>query len=217
MKSNPEAFRMSLYGDDLEDVCYHLQAGADANQLFFNGSTPLLEAQTYELAEALIEHGASVHAEDRLGRTVMHHLAYADHPARMALLFHRMNAPVEERDGDGRTPLLMVLAENQTLPEAAMALLSLGADPFARDAQGNNALHCWAMGRANARVGNWLINEGVDPAARNKLGQTTTDVLIDEGHGDKIEAISMLGSCFDRGELELSTPQAAAASRARRV
>lgn len=217
MKPSPDALRMAIYGDDLEDVCYQLQAGADANQVFPDGSTPLLEAQTYELAAALIEHGASVHAADRLGRTVMHHLAFADHPERMALLFNRMGTPLEERDGDGRTPLLMVLAENQTLPEAAMALLSLGADPYACDAQGNNALHCWAMGRAVARVGNWLINEGVDPAAKNKFGQTANDLLIAEGQGDKIEAIGMLGAVFDRGELDLATPQVAAASRARRI
>src|SRR5687768_11533876 len=109
MKPNPEAFRMALYGDDLEDVCYHLQAGADANQLFVNGSTPLLEAQTYELAAALIEHGASVHAEDHLGRTVLHHLAYADHPDRMAPLFFSLGANLEARDCDGRTPFLMTL------------------------------------------------------------------------------------------------------------
>lgn len=217
MKPNPEAFRMALYGDDLEDVWYHLQAGEDANQVFYNGSTPLLEAQTYELAAALVDHGASVHAEDHYGRTPLHNLAFADHPDRMALLFHGLKANLEARDCDGRTPLLMVLAENQALPDAALALLRLGADPHTRDDQGNNALHCWAMGRACARVGVWLINEDVDPAVKNKLGQTATDLLIDEGHGDKIEAIGLLGATFDRGELELSTPQVAAASQARRV
>lgn len=217
MKADPEALRMALYGDDLEEVCYQLQAGADANQLLPDGSTPLLEAQTFELAATLIEHGASVYAVNRLGRTVMHHLAFADHPDRMALLFRQLGAPLEERDGDGRTPLLMVLAENQALPEAAMALLSLGADPYACDAQGNNALHCWAMGRAVARVGNWLINEGVDPATKNKFGQTANDLLIAEGQGDKIEAIGMLGAVFDRSELELSTPHVATASQARRI
>lgn len=217
MNTYPDAFRMALYGNDLQEICEHLQAGANANQRFPDGSTPLLEAQTYELAKALLECGASVHAVDRLGRTVMHHLAFADHPERMALLFNRMGTPLEERDGDGRTPLLMVLAENQTLPEAAMALLSLGADPYACDAQGNNALHCWAMGRAVARVGNWLINEGVDPAAKNKFGQTANDLLLAEGQGDKIGAIGMLGAVFDRGELELTTPQVAVASRARRI
>ena len=219
MKPNPEDLRMTLYEDnvDLESVCDQLRRGADPNQLFFNGSTPLLEAQTYELAEALIEYGASVHAEDHYGRTPLHNLAYADHPDRMALLFHSLGASLEARDCDGRTPLLMVLAENQAMSDAATALLKLGADPHACDAQGNNALHCWAMGRANVRVGNWLINLDVDPAAKNKLGQTATDLLMEEGHGDKIEAIGMLAATFDRGELEQSTPQVAAARQARRV
>ena len=215
--TNPDAFRMALYGDDLEGVCYQLQAGADANQVFDDGSTPLLEAQTCELAAALIEHGAFVHAEDNYGRTCLHKLAYADHPDRMGLMFHGLKANLEATDCDGRTPLLTVLAENQALPEAAIALLNLGANPHACDAQGNNALHCWAMGRANANVGMLLIKLDVDPAAKNKRGQTVTDLLIDEGHGDKINANGMLGSSLVRCDLELSTPQASADSRARRL
>lgn len=217
MKADPQSLRMALYGDDLEEVCNQLQAGADANQVLPDGSTPLLEAQTYELAAALIEHGASVRAVDRLGRNVFHNLAFADHPDRLAVLFSRLGADLEARDSDGKTPLLMVLAEYQALPEAALTLMVLGANPHARDAQGNNALHCWAAGRANARVGMRILNADVDPAEKNKLGQTAFDILKAEGQCDKIEAIGMLGAIFDRGELELVTPQVAAVSQARRI
>ena len=209
--------QLAMYGDDLHEVCELLLAGADPNQELPGGSTPLLEAQTYELAAALIEHGATVDAVDRSGRTVLHHLAFADHPDRMAQLFHEMGASLEARDGDGRTPLLMVLAELQALPEAHMALLGLGADPFALDAQGNTALHCWAMGRSSANVGDWLLNEGLDPKAQNKFGQTANDLLIAAGEGEKIRAVTMLAAAVDRGELEHSTPQVMTVAHARRI
>jgi len=209
--------QLALYGDDLHEVCELLLAGADPNQELPGGSTPLLEAQTYELAAALIEHGAAVEAVDRSGRTVLHHLAFADHPDRMAQLFHQLGAPLEACDGDGRTPLLMVLAELQALPEAPVALMVLGADTTVHDAQGNGALHCWAMGRAIAEVGNWLIDTGVDPNEKNKFGQTAIDLLLSHGHHNRINAVGMLMAAVSRNHLEQATVSASGPNRSRRL
>ena len=210
-------FQLALYGDDLHEVCELLIGGADPNQELPGGSTPLLEAQTYELAMTLIEHGATVCAADGRGRTVLHHLAYADHPDRMARLFHSLGAPLEARDGDGRTPLLMALAELQALPETPVELLMLGADTAVCDAQGNGALHCWAMGRAIAEVAHWLINAGVDPEATNKFGQTAMDLLLLMGQQEKVKAINVLNAAMARSHLDQATEAASVPNRARRL
>ena len=216
--SADQDLRAAIYSDaDLGEIVWCLQQGADANQPLHHGSTPLLEATTVEVAATLVEFGARIDAEDDYGRGVLHALAYSNEARALANFYQERGANPEVGDVDGRTALLHCLACPQGSKDAPLALLAIGANVRAVDAQGNNALHCWAMGRACARVGVWLINEDVDPAAKNKLGQTATDLLIDEGHGDKIEAIGLLGAAFDRGELELSTPQVAAASQARRV
>lgn len=217
MTGNAIDLQLALYGDNLQEVSELLAAGADPNQELPGGSTPLLEAQTYELAMTLIEHGATVGVVDGRGRTVMHHLAYADHPDRMAQLYYELGAPLEARDGDGRTPLLMVLAELQALPESPVELMVLGADPTVCDAQGNGALHCWATGRATAQVGRWLISAGVDPEATNKFGQTAMDLLLMVGQQDKVSAIGVLSAAMARNHLDQATAAASVPSRARRL
>ncbi len=206
---------MALYGDDLHEVYELLLVGANANQVLPAGSAPLLEAQTYELAALLIEHGASVHCSDGLGRTVMHNLAYADHPERMGRLFYRLGANLEERDGDGRTPLLMVLAEAQALPKAPVVLLLLGADALACDAQGNNALHCWASGRARMEVGERLIALGVDPLERNRLGESVEDILVNHHHDGA--GYELIRSLLQHEELVAATPSVSCSAVVRRL
>lgn len=213
-----EDLRMAIYAEaDLGEILACLDAGADVNLRIHNGSTPLLEAHSLEMALALLEHGADIHAEDDAGRGVFHTLAYTEQPRELAYLYKHWGAYLETRDGDGRTTLLHCLASPQGMKDAALALLDIGADPNAADAQGNTALHCWAMGRANVATGERLIGLGVDPAGCNRFGRSVSDLLEDELHGERIHASQLLLSHFQGIELRYSTAQVALPTSPRRL
>ncbi len=208
------ALLAAIYEDDPGEVRYQLQSGVDPNLALPNESTLLLEAQTFHVASALIEHGARIDACDDRHRTVLHNLVYADHPHEMALLYCQHGADLEARDCDGCTPLLMVLGNNCVVPDVAHSLLDFAADPLVVDMQGNTALHQWAKGTAVPSVGQRLINAGVDPSAANHLGLSVRDVLIEHLHENQLW---MIDAACDRREIVEATPTVALAGKARRI
>lgn len=216
---NPnQDLRAAIYSDaELSEVMVCLHQGADPNLPLHHGSSPLLEAATFEVAAVLLDHGAHIDAEDDFGRGVLHALAYATQVRAMANLYQEHGANPEIRDVDGRTALLHCLASPQGAKDATLALLAIGACAQATDAQGNNALHCWAMGRADNATGQRLLETGVDVTARNRLGQSVSDLLCDNLHGDRIIAQKVLGSHFDRIELEQATPEVSLRASPRRI
>ena len=209
-----EDLRAAIYsGADVSEIQQCLDAGADPNLRMHNGWTPLLEAETFEVARLLMDRGADASAEDDFGRGVFHSLAYTQTPHELALLYQSTQADLECRDSDGRTPLLHVLSCPPGHATAPLALLSIGADALAMDAQGNNALHCWAIGRARIEVGERLLSLGVDPAARNRLGQTVVDLLDDQQH----EGREFIRAIVDREELAGATLDVSLPHRVRRI
>ena len=216
---NPnQDLRAAMYSDaELGEVMSCLHQGADASLPLHHGSCPLLEATTVEVAAALLEHGANIDAEDDYGRGVLHALAYTTQARAMANLYQGRGANPEIRDVDGRTALLHCLASPQGSKAAPLALLAIGANSYATDAQGNNALHCWAQGRADISTGQRLLEVGVDATARNRLGQSVSDLLCENLHGERILAQKVLGSHFECLELQQSTPGVSLHSSPRRV
>jgi len=209
-----EDLRAAIYsGAEVSEIQQCLDAGADPNLRMHNGWTPLLEAETFEVARLLLERGADASAEDDFGRGVFHSLAHTQTPHELAHLFRCTKARLEGRDCDGSTPLLHALSSAQGHAAAPLALLSIGADAFALDAQGNNALHCWATGRARIEVGERLLALGVDPCACNRLGQTVGDMLDDQQH----EGREFIRAFIDREELSHATVETCLPSRVRRI
>lgn len=211
-----EDLRAAIYsGAGIEEIRPCLDAGADPNQVFHHGSMPILEAETFEIASLLLERGADITAEDDYGRGVFHAIAYTQTPYELAHLYHWTRADLEGRDCDGRSPLLYCLAEQQGHTAAPSALLSIGADPMAADAQGNTALHCWAEGRARVEIGERLIGLGVDPLARNRLDQSVGDILADRLHEG--EGVELIRSFIEHETLAAATPPVSLTAAARRM
>ena len=213
---NPnDDLRAAVYsGAEISEILSCLNAGADPNARFHHGWTPLLEAESFEIASLLLERGASIEVEDDYGRGVFHALTYAQTPFELAHLYRGTAADLEGRDCDGRTPLLHALASAQGHIAAPLALLDIGADPLALDAQGNNALHCWAMGRGRLELGEHLIELGVDPLALNRLGRSVADILADEQQG---AGYDLIRSLVEHEELAETTPAVALTTQARRI
>ena len=78
--------------------------------------------------------------------------------------------PVDARDAEGRTPLMVAAAFGNAA--AAETLITLGADPLARDGQGEGAIHFAARAGMAALV-DLLITRGVDPDFRSSTRSAT--------------------------------------------
>lgn len=209
--------RAAIYSDaDLGGIVWCLQQGADANQPLHHGSAPLLEATTVEVAATLLEYGARIDAEDDYGRGVLHALTYSNQARALANLYQEHGANSEVRDVDGRTALLHCLTCPQGAKDAPLALLAIGANVRAVDAQGNNALHCWAQGRADANTLQRLLELGVDPRARNRLGQSAAD-LLDENPQGRAIGEPVFRSHIEWVELQRSNAEVSRYSIPRRI
>lgn len=116
-----------------------LAAGADANAPAAGGRMPLHSAtggrgDEIGIAAALLEAGADINGVDSAGATPLHAAAASGSRAVISWLVEN-GAEVDARDALGRTPL-HAATEN---PDAANALLMLGADRGALDLDGTPA------------------------------------------------------------------------------
>ncbi|KAF9870565.1 ankyrin repeat-containing protein [Colletotrichum karsti] len=136
----------------------------------------------------LAKRGADIHARDYKNQNVLHHLVRRRNPQLDMTNFIIEKAPnlVNQACDNGITPLH--LAAWRHLDET-MALLDAGADPFARDNEGNTALHYLLWGRwyvtEDGRVEGLrrelfkrLIATGADVNARNVNGESPAFFLF---------------------------------------
>lgn len=92
---------------------------------------------------ALIDAGADINAQDRLGQTAAMFATGNGHAGVLKVLIEA-GADIEARDQQGLTALLVAARTHQV--ETQNVLLAGGADALAKDRQGSNALHFW-LGR----------------------------------------------------------------------
>ena len=135
-----------------------------------NGMTPLLWAVTQgkeRHVNVLLKFNVDLAARDNFGRSPMLSAAELDSPTCLQLLLETTTKYLEDRDQEGRTPLLVAVA-NQREP-AVRLLLSAGADVACQDNNGHSPLH-WACALANAPLVDMLLNAGADPALSDENG-----------------------------------------------
>lgn len=91
-----------------------------------------------------------------------------------------LETPLNEQ---GDTALIVAASQNN--PEALADILSLGADPDARDAKGNTPMHLLCEGHKDARRVTQscfvLTNAGAKLSSLNSQGQTPLDVALLSG------------------------------------
>ena len=114
----------------LEALLFH---GANVNEAVY-GYSPLWLAQTYDLSEFLVEHGADPNARTPSGETRLHRAAYRDDVDTINLLFkHGAAIDVLEKD-TGCTPLFYAIDQQNIA--AVKALLDLQANANFRTKEG---------------------------------------------------------------------------------
>ena len=132
-----ESIHLAAKAGHIEAVKKHLDMGTDVNEKDDLQMTPLLYADTKEIAELLIAKGADVDGMGVQGMTPLNMAASAGHAGIAELLISK-GANVNAKDEDGWTPLLF--AAFQGHKEFAELLISKGADVNAKNDDGETPL-----------------------------------------------------------------------------
>jgi ankyrin repeat protein len=119
---------------DGADVVPLLRSGARADETAADGMTALLFAALHgrpEAVEALLDAGASLKTRNRNGMTALLLAAEYNPDPRVTALLVKRGAPVDDRDGHGRTPLIAAAGRNNA--DVVEVLLAAGANARAED------------------------------------------------------------------------------------
>ena len=176
---------ISCKAEKLEKLSLLVEAGADTSISIEHGPLPLGQAffnKTYldclAPARVLLEAGADPNQRDGNGAAAIHGIAYWSEkdPHEALALLHQHDARIDIRNQQGMTALLLA-ARYGTSIRTMERLLEQGADPDARDNDGNTLLHAAAM---NSKDGNmsrydWALRLGGDADAQNDAGETPLD------------------------------------------
>ncbi len=183
-------------------VALLLQHHVAVDQRLPNDATALMVAAAMgypEIVDQLLDAGAEVDAVDASGRSALHAAAQFgfDHndslrARRLLDSLLRRGAGINHADGEGKTPLLLLLGA-QTRPGSSCdathigalvpLLLDAGAQVGHADQRGVTALHACAMHALlpPARV---LLSRGADRNAADAFGRTAADVARQLGYID---------------------------------
>jgi len=142
---------------DMADLL--LRRGADPNRMVHDRFTVLHLAETADVAELLVAHGAKLEMRGYEARTPLHQAAM-QHRIDVAKYLLGRGANIEARDEAGRTPLLLSLDQPTASIDVTALLIQHGARVNARSSDGNSAIHL-AVGRGVEFV-ELLLDAGAD-------------------------------------------------------
>lgn len=103
------------------------------------------------------------------------------------------NKPNNPSDNAGNT-LLHDACKDQSTVQAALVLLDLGADPVARNFDGETPMHC-VSATAHAEIVEILQRRGADVNARNMCGETPLHAAVRRGNFAVNRALLRAGAC----------------------
>ena len=148
-----------------------LKAGGEVNTRDAEGATPLMYAALYgdaAMVRLLLEHGASANESDNAGATALM-WAIPDEAKVRLLLEHGSKVNAVSR-ATGRTPLL-IAAGRPGAGRVVRLLLERGADPKARDKNGETVL-IRAAYSGEEGIFRLLLDRGVDVNAKARGGSS---------------------------------------------
>jgi ankyrin repeat protein len=127
---------------------------ADVNYIYENGSTPLHEAQSINVANILIANGANINARDNEGNTPLHNAQ----SLQVAYLLIANGADINARDNKGNTPLhVAILKGNANIVRTLLE--DEKKDLNAKNNKNETIMHV-AINEGQGEITNLLIREG---------------------------------------------------------
>jgi len=124
-----------------DQVLKHIERGTDVNKLDEEGRTPLMYASYnnhVEIMRLLLTRGADVNIQDKSGRTALMMAASGPFPQAVKMLLNNNANPNLTDKEEHFTAIMYAAAEGQL--EVIKVLLAYKADPFLKDADGDDAL-----------------------------------------------------------------------------
>jgi len=179
-----------------------LERGVAVDQRLPGDATALMVAAAMgypDIVEQLLDGGADVNAVDSRGHSALHAAAQFGFEHNDSLRARRLfdallkrGAQIDRADGEGKTPLLLLLGAHMRpgsdcdathIGALVPVLLDAGANLEHADQRGVTALHACAMHALlpPARV---LLARGADRAAADAFGRTSADVARQLGYVD---------------------------------
>mmetsp|Transcript_22718 Transcript_22718/g.63092 ORF Transcript_22718/g.63092 Transcript_22718/m.63092 type:complete len:432 (+) Transcript_22718:100-1395(+) len=155
-----------------------LKAGADVNDVDFDGKTPFhvaMEENDPEVLDLVLgQDGVDVNRGNGDYESPLHYLVVRGRGTLIRRLVESHGAKVDVANAEGWTPLH--IAARSPKVEVVQSLLDLGCDPMAVNNAGNTALH---MAAVNGRLESCKLLMSCNSAAcgvKNNDGQTPADV-----------------------------------------
>ena len=176
-----------------------LKLGADVDSRDDDYMTPLLFAshgfawpwgrnKGGEATQLLLEHGASVHVQNKKGQTALH-IASQSHLSRIMELLLKSGADVDAKDDDNMTPLQLALIESRASPDddvsrstAAQVLLEHGASAHLRNKDGQTPLHLASLHQFPNTMAS-LLKFGAEVDARDNDNMTPLHLALPRSRG----------------------------------
>lgn len=187
--------------DDVRELLEKNRSLALGSDIVFTRKTPLHVASNKEVAEALLDAGASIDAVDVMGLTPLH---TAKRSEIVDLLVSR-GADVDHPGALGATPLHMAV-----FPDVAAALLRHGADINAMSRTRGTPLCSQAMDNRFGVVG-LLLEKGADPSRPAKEnGKSPLHFAAEIGLTDTIRLLLRYKADMEATDASGATPLVAA-------
>ena len=171
--------------DDISQAQYLVSRGAEVNLPFSDeGDTPLMLAQSLEMARTLVQEGAEVNARDSKKGTTLHYAVTRPSAKKLIPFLVEAGADINARGWQKKTPLNLAvtyLNENRAADIGIIeVLVESGADINAPDQNGYTGL-MQAAAIGNSLLVDLLLSLGADKTLTDPCGKTAREIAYESG------------------------------------